>query len=108
MIEIAASTKVRGKRWVASVEAAKRKVRDGEIYLIRRHGGYFRPGAHGYTTEISAAGIFPGTVARGYLDVAGLSVVPLWSMRKAIEEKIAEANQAVANMQDMLFFASAA
>lgn len=84
MQEIRASTKVTGQRRVASIEAAKRKVKDGAIYLISRHGAYFRPGAHGYTTELAAAGIFSGDDARRYLEVEGLSLVPLKSLRRKI------------------------
>lgn len=84
MQEIRASTKVTGKRREASVAAAKRKVKDGAIYLIRRHGAYFREGAHGYTNELAAAGMFSGADARRYLEVEGLSVVPLASLRRKI------------------------
>lgn len=73
--EITASERARGKNRERSVAAARRKVKDGALYLIRRHGQWFRPGAHGYTSEVSDAGLFDAKEARGYLDVEGLSVV---------------------------------
>lgn len=106
MIQIAASTKVRGRRWAASVEAAKRKVKDDEQYLIRRHGAYFRPDAHGYTDHLAAAGTFAGADARRYLDVEGLSVVPLRSMRETISTQIAEAEYAAVRLKELLEKAS--
>lgn len=72
---IMASEKARGKTRIRSVEAARRKVEDYQIYLIRRHGQWFRPGAHGYTSEVNDAGLFLAHEARGYLDVEGVSVV---------------------------------
>lgn len=76
--------KGRGKTFWKSLEAAKKRVNDGDMYLIRRHGAWFRPDAHGYTTDITRAGVFHGTVARGYLEVDGLSLVRLKSMADAI------------------------
>lgn len=76
--------KGRGKRFFKSVEACKKRVRDDEDYFIRRHGGWFRPNAQGYTCDIAEAGLFPGVEARKYLDVDGLVVVPLASARDFI------------------------
>lgn len=44
MREIKASDKVTGARRIASIEAARRKVKDGELYFIRRHGRCFGMG----------------------------------------------------------------
>jgi hypothetical protein len=102
MREIIASTRVTGKRRIASIDAAKRKVRDGSLYLIRRHGGYFRPEAHGYTTDLAAAGVFDGQTARGYLDVEGLSVVPVKSVIRRVKADIIEAEHNAQTLRDML------
>jgi len=64
-----------------AVAAAGHKIRDGQQYFIRRHGGWFRPEAHGYTNDIAMAGLFDAATARGYLDVEGLSVVALSDMK---------------------------
>lgn len=99
---IMASTKVGGKRRQTSIAAQKRRVKDGQWYLIRRHGAYFRPGAHGYTVHLAAAGIFDAAKARSYLDVEGVSVVPLVSVRAKIEAEIFEYKTAVTGLQDLL------
>jgi hypothetical protein len=46
-------------------------------HLIRRHGGFFRPQAMGYTTDIAQAGFFTKEEAEGYLDVEGVTIHPL-------------------------------
>lgn len=102
MTEIKASTKVTGKRRVASIEAARRKVRDGSLYLIRRHGGYFRPGARGYTVELAAAGTFPAVTARQYLDVEGLSVVPIQAVVARASAELAESESRTAGLRAFL------
>jgi hypothetical protein len=105
MREIKASTKVHGTRRNASVEAARRRVRDGELYLIRRHGGFFRPGAHGYTIHLAAAGLFDAKVARSYLSVDGLSVVPVGSVVKRAQIELSEAEAIAAGLRDFLAIA---
>jgi hypothetical protein len=45
-------------------------------YLIRRHGGWFRPNAQGYCTDICDAGIYDRDDAIRYLDVEGLTIHP--------------------------------
>jgi hypothetical protein len=107
MKEIAASTRVTGKRRIASVEAARRKVRDGGIYLIRRHGSFFRPDAHGYTTELAAAGVFDGATARRYLDVEGLSVVPARSLLPSARVQIDEAQMRLDGLRKFVSVAGA-
>jgi hypothetical protein len=102
MREITASTKVRGARRNASVAAAQRKVRDGSIYLIRRHGAFFRPKAEGYTSVLANAGLFDAATARGYLGVEGLSVVPVKSVVKRAKAECAAAEAALASLRGFL------
>lgn len=44
MKEITVSEKLRGARRWAAVERARKRIKSGEAYLIRRHGARFRPG----------------------------------------------------------------
>lgn len=76
--------KGRGKTWFKSVEAQQRRVKDEEKYLIMRHGGWFRPEAHGYTNDLSEAGVFMGHDARGYLQTEGVSLHSLREMRREV------------------------
>ncbi len=101
-VEIKASTRVTGKRRWASVVAAKRKVSDGTLYLIRRHGGFFRPGASGYTESLASAGVFDGRKARAYLDVEGLSIVPLHSIAGRIKAEAIAAERAAITLRKLL------
>ena len=100
--EIKASVRVTGLRRVASIEAARKRVRDGEVYFIRRHGGYFRPGAHGYTDHIAAAGLFSPKDARRYLEVEGLSVVPFSALRREVAAEAKDYAQRAAMLRKML------
>lgn len=77
MKEIKVSDKLRGERRRAAVERAGRRVKDDGLYLIRRHNAWFRAGGHGYTVHLGAAGVFEGGIARNYLGVEGLSLVPV-------------------------------
>ncbi|MDT8333035.1 hypothetical protein RQ831_18435 [Roseomonas gilardii] len=54
-------------------------------HVIRRHGAFFRPDAHGYCTDIVGAGVFSGEVARQYLDVEGLTIHPIGRFQREIE-----------------------
>ena len=103
MREIKASDKVTGAQRIASIEAARRKVKDGELYFIRRHGGYFRPGAHGYCQDVAGAGLFTAEKARAYLDVNGLSVVPLKAMRETLIGQAAELAKSMEALRAMLY-----
>ena len=76
-------------RW-RSVESARKKIKDGQIYLLRRHGGFFRPGAHGYTADLWSAGLFGPDEARGYLDAEGVSATPLADYRDRVVKDIAD------------------
>lgn len=106
MREIKASDKVSGTRRWRSIEAAQRKVKDGELYLIRRHGAWFRPEGHGYTALLCVAGVFDARRARGYLDVEGLSVVPLRSMVKTMKAELAESEAATIGLRKLLELAN--
>jgi hypothetical protein len=55
------------------------------MFLIRRHGAFFRPNAQGYTDHIGAAGLYSETEARSYLDVEGLTIHPITQYRAEIE-----------------------
>lgn len=94
--------KGRGKTFWRSVVAARRKVKDGEEYLIRRHNAWFRPNAQGYTCEYHDAGVFDAATARGYLDVEGLSVVPLKTVRRSIQAALNELEKQAAALRATL------
>ena len=64
-----------------AIRVAEKRVNDDELYLIRRHGGWFRPNAHGYTNTYAEAGIFDAKTAKRYLPVEGLSIVALSDVR---------------------------
>ena len=76
----------------------------GEIrlYFIRRHGGYFCPGAHGYTTDISHAGIFEETVARRYLQAEGVTIHTISEQRDKVLAEIAEHKAAIHGLEQTL------
>lgn len=101
MKEIKATTRYRGSRRWESVEAARRKVKDGQMYFLRRHGSWFRPDAHGYTIELCAAGIYDSETARDYLDVEGLSVVSVRSMKEAIQQEMRDAAKRFSMLCDL-------
>lgn len=98
---IGVSTRVRGKTRDRAIAAARRKVVDGQLYLISRHGGWFRPEAHGYTNQIGHAGLFSAETARGYLDVEGLSVCMLSTAASAIDRDIAECETRIVALRNM-------
>ena len=93
--------KGRGKTWWRSVDAARKRVRDGECYLIRRHGAWFRPKAKGYCAELAGAGVYAASEARAYLDVEGLSVVSLKSVRDDIEAQLAGLEKQAAALREL-------
>lgn len=90
------TAKGKGKAWERSLAAAKKSVRDCDLYFIRRHGGWFRPEAHGYTGDLSAAGAFVGANAKGYLQAEGVELVAvrdlLPMLKKQMGDHIAAAN----------------
>lgn len=71
-------------------DAALRQVVDGQRYFIRRHGGWFRPHANGYTMEIARAGTYTAREARHYLrSVEDIEIVPVASAHPLIRAQIA-------------------
>ena len=90
-----------GLTFVEAVNVARKRVQDGEVYLISRHGGWFRPGAHGYCSSFSEAGVFDAATARGYLDVEGLSVVPISSLRGDVAAEMTALNSKLASLRAM-------
>jgi hypothetical protein len=64
------------------------------MYFLKRHGAYFRPGAHGYTTEILAAGLFEHNKAHSY-DYATdppVIVIPANDMLSEIKDMLQRAS----------------
>lgn len=90
-----------GKVRLRSIESCRKRVKDGEPYLLRRHGAWFRPKAEGYTTEIAAAGIFDAA-ARSYLDAEGLSAVPLKAMAPAILAELLRSKERTVLLENLL------
>lgn len=90
-----------------TVNVARRRVHPG-LYLISRHGMWFRPKAEGYTSRLSEAGVFGDDDARDYLCVEGLSVVPLDSLRERIEAEINTMDRAMVRLAALLEKATAA
>jgi len=91
-----------GKARLRSIESCRKRVKDGESYLLRRHGAWFRPKAEGYTTEIAAAGAFDAAAARSYLDVEGLSAVPLKAMAPTILAELVRSKERTALLETLL------
>ena len=94
--------KGRGKTFFRSVEACKRRVHDGHEYFIRRHGGWFRPQAHGYTNDLAEAGVFMGSDAKGYLSAEGVSLIPVASMVDTIWKASRDHIQKAANLSKLI------
>lgn len=92
----------RGKVRVKSLAAAERRVQDGEQYFIKREGAWFRPGAHGYTMELSEAGLFAGKTAKHFLSAEGVSLVPVQLMMVRIRKQVGEHLGAAARLSEMM------
>jgi hypothetical protein len=86
----------------AAVAEAREKVVDGELYFLCRHGGYFRAKARGYVDCMSFAAVYSAAVARDYLDVEGLSVIPLSSVRGELEVRLKRLEGEVAAINVLL------
>ena len=71
-------------------------------HLIRRHGGWFRPNAQGYTTSLADAGIYPGKTARRYLDVEGLTIHPVASVLAQMRQEAEGHEAAAAKIRDAM------
>ena len=94
--------KGRGMTRARSLGAAGRRVKDGDLYLIRRGGYWFRPKAQGYTDDLADAGMFLGKDARGYLSAEGVSLTPLSSMKAILRQTVGEAEARTKRLADML------
>ena len=77
-----------GLTFEESVRVARRRAKPG-LYMIKRHGLYFRPGARGYTSDIAYAGTYDHNEAAAYLDVEGLSIIPVTTLVAEIRREIA-------------------
>lgn len=78
-----------GLTFAEQASVARKRIKDG-AYLISRHGGWFRPGGHGYTRDLAEAGIFTAEQARSYIDVDGLSVVRASAILTGLDWEIAD------------------
>ncbi|MBP2232471.1 hypothetical protein J2847_005800 [Azospirillum agricola] len=79
---------------------ARKRIKDG-LYLIKRHGGWFRPKAQGYTRDLAEAGIFNATTARGYIDVEGLSVWPVSAIAEQVATDIADTERKLVALRSL-------
>lgn len=59
------------------------------IYFLRRNGGWFRPKAEGYTTDLAQAGLFTESQTRSYADCEGVEVIKAETIRNDIEDAAA-------------------
>jgi len=77
------------------------------LYFLKRHGGFFKPGAHGYTDDIFQAGIFEHDKAMSYGDVESprVEVIPIHELRDdvvlALEDARKAARSAIGLLQVM-------
>ena len=61
----------------------------GKRYFIRKSDAWYREGAHGYTTDLSHAGIFNAKDAAGHIDhCPGVSAVPVDSMKAELWKEV--------------------
>lgn len=66
------------------------------VYVVRRHGSFFRPNAAGYTNHLAAAGFYTKADAEGYLQADGVSVHHINEYREEAEATIAGAQRLAA------------
>jgi hypothetical protein len=71
-------------------------------YLIRRHGAWFRPGAHGYSSFYGGAGIFDRDKAVSYTDVEGLTIHHIDDLLVQIRAELAQHEDAAKNIRSLL------
>ena len=86
-------------QFMADVERLREAIDDEEIFFVRRSSGLFRPGAHGYTSNVEEAGIFPGAVAKRFLDAEGVELI---SGREMALELARERHEAADRIREML------
>ena len=82
---------------------ARRRIDPNALYLISRYGSYFKPGAHGYTRDLSEVGLFTGDDAAGYLCVEGLSIVPTWYAIAQVVADIDGHQEAITRLRESLW-----
>lgn len=87
-----------GLTFQEAVSVARKRITDG-LYLIHRHGGWFRPEARGYTRNLSEAGLFSAVQARNYIDVDDLSVIRASEIVRGLDEEIADLHVKIAAAQ---------
>jgi hypothetical protein len=67
------------------------------LYFLKRHGGYFRPNARGYTMDILEAGLYEHDDAMSYRDIDSPSVliIPAKDLRDVVEGLKAEGERMI-------------
>lgn len=83
-----------------SAAVARKRIKDG-LYMIRRHGGWFRPQAQGYTRDLSDAGVFNAAECRRFIDVDGLSVVPIGTIADQVATEIADTERKLSDLRKL-------
>lgn len=76
-------------------------VKEGREYFLRRHGGWFRPMAHGYTDDVAHAGTYTAEEARGYMSAEGVTAVWVRSMKPEIMKQLDDAIVRASKLSDM-------
>lgn len=76
----------------------------GVLYFLKRHGGYFRPGAHGYTQDILEAGIFSREEANRYrcVDSPIVEIIAIEDLRQIAVEMLNKARADVARSKQLI------
>lgn len=73
------------------------------IYLIQRRGVWYRPRAHGYTTDIAEAGRFTHAQAeRHYAQAEGVVILPVTSQADKIADRRAALLDKVGRLEELL------
>lgn len=76
-------------------------VKDGREYFLRRHGGWFRPKAQGYTDDIALAGTFSAEDTRGYMNAEGVTAVHVQTMKGEIWKQVGDAIARAASLSTL-------
>lgn len=87
---------------LAAIAEARGKLCARKLYLIRRHGAWFREAGHGYTLTIANAGVFSAAEAASYLNVEGVGVVPIDALRNLAVVELAKSEAHVAGLKTLL------
>ena len=91
-----------GLTYRQSCDVAMRRIDPNAMYLISRHGAWFRSRAQGYTHDLADAGAFTGAEARSYICVDGLSVVPLADVVEQAKAQIANLERQAAALSALI------